>query len=91
MPSSRSLAATAALLVASFVAAAPVGDVEAPRLEGRSSFSVAQVPNPGFKGFIASGTAARVKAYAKYRAKMPEDLVTAVSKAAKQGELLQLH
>ena len=89
MHSSSSLAVTAALLVASFVAAAPVADGEAPRLEGRSTFSVPQVPNPGFKGFITSGTAARAKAYAKYGAKLPDDLAAAVSKAAQQGELLR--
>jgi hypothetical protein len=89
MHSPSSLAATAALLVASFVVAAPVADPEAPRLEGRSTFSIPQVPNPGFKGFHASGTAARAKAYAKYGIAMPEDLAAAVSKATQQGKILQ--
>lgn len=88
MHTSSSVAATAAFLVASFVVAAPVAEPEAPRLEGRSTFSVPQVPNPGFKGFHASGTAARAKAYVKYGTAMPEELAAAVSAAAQQGEML---
>ena len=90
MHSSSSFAATA-LLVASFVVAAPVADVEASHLQGRSTFSIPQIKNPGFKGFLASGTAARAKAYTKYGAKMPEDLAAAVAKAAQQGKLYLEH
>ena len=78
--------ATAALLAASLVTAAPVTDnLEAPHLQGRSTFSVPQVLNPGFKGFIASGVAQRAKAYAKYGATLPADVDSAVKKAASSG------
>ena len=89
MHSSSSLAATAALLVTSFVVAAPVADPDTPRLVGRSTFTVSQVENPGFKGFHASGVAARAKAYAKYGVKLPEDLAAAVSAASQQGKILR--
>jgi hypothetical protein len=86
MHSSTGFAATAALLAASLVNAAPVADnLEAPRLESRSTFSVPQIENPGFKGFIASGVAQRAKAYAKYGAPIPADVKAAVQKAASEG------
>jgi hypothetical protein len=86
MHSSSGFAATAALLAASLIIAAPVTDnLEAPRLEGRSTFSVPQIENPGFKGFVASGVAQRAKAYAKYGAPMPADVKAAVTKAASTG------
>lgn len=86
MHSSTGLAATAAFLAASLVVAAPVTDnLQAPRLEGRSAFSVPQMENPGFKGFVASGVAQRAKAYAKYGAPMPADVKAAVQAAASTG------
>jgi hypothetical protein len=85
MHSSTGLAATAALLVASLTIAAPVTDSESPRLQGRSTFSVPQIENPGFKGFMASGVAQRAKAYAKYGKPMPADVKAAVQAAASEG------
>jgi hypothetical protein len=86
MHSSSGFAATAALLAASLIIAAPVTDnLAAPRLEGRSTFSVSQVKNPGFKGFVASGVAQRAKAYAKYGKPMPAGVKAAVSEAASSG------
>ncbi len=86
MHSSSGFAATAALLAATLIIAAPVTEnLEAPRLEGRSTFSVPQMENPGFKGFIASGVAQRAKAYAKYGAPMPADVLAAVQNAASTG------
>jgi hypothetical protein len=86
MHSSSSFTATAALLVASFVIGAPITDsVEAPHLRGRSTFSVPQIANPGFKGFVASGVAARAKAYAKYGKVLPADVSAAVTQAASKG------
>jgi hypothetical protein len=92
MHSSSGFVATAALLAASFVIGAPVKDnVEAPRLEGRSTFSVPQIENPGFKGFVASGVAQRAKAYAKYGKTLPADVAAAVAKAASQGMYIHLY
>jgi hypothetical protein len=86
MHSSNGFAATAALLAASLVIAAPIMDnLEAPRLEGRSTFSVSQIENPGFKGFVASGIAQRAKAYAKYGKPLPADIAAAVSEVASSG------
>lgn len=86
MHSPSSFAAAAALLATSFVIGAPITDgIEAPRLEGRSTFSVPQIENPGFKGFVASGVAQRAKAYAKYGKPMPADVAAAISKAASTG------
>lgn len=86
MHSSSGFTATAALLAASLIIAAPVTDnLEAPRLQGRSTFSVSQIENPGFKGFVASGVAQRAKAYAKYGKPMPADVKAAVSAAASSG------
>jgi hypothetical protein len=85
MHSSSGFAATAALLAASLIIAAPITDnLEAPRLQGRSTFSVKQIENPGFKGFIASGVAQRAKAYAKYGKPIPASVAAAV-KAASSG------
>ena len=85
MPSLNIFATATALLAASAVIAAPASDIEAPRLQGRSTFTVPQVENAGFKGFIASGSAARAKAYAKYGKPLPVDLAAAVSAAASKG------
>jgi hypothetical protein len=85
MHSLRVLAATAAL-AASFVAGAPASEpIEIPR--SASTFSITQVPNPGFIGFYASGPAALARAYTKYGAAMPDDLVKVVAAGTESGPL----
>lgn len=83
MHSSSGFAATAALLAASLIIAAPIADsLEAPRLEGRSTFSVTQIANPAFKGFVASGVAQRAKTYVKYGKPIPASVAAAVQAAS---------
>jgi hypothetical protein len=85
MHSSVSLAVTVAVITC-FAAAAPLIDIEIPEIQGLPTFSVPQVPNPGFKGFHATGAAALAKTYLKYGKQMPVDLARIVQTAAKNGK-----
>jgi hypothetical protein len=84
MHSQSGLAATAALLAASFVVGAPVSEY-AEIQRSANAFTVHQIHNPGYKGFHASGPAALAKAYTKYNAAMPADLVKAVAAGTGTG------
>lgn len=80
MHSCSGFAAAVAFLAASLVIAAPVTDKRE-----ASTFSVSQIKNPSFKGFVASGVVQRAKAYAKYGKPLPADVAAAVSKTASSG------
>ncbi|KAF2159425.1 hypothetical protein M409DRAFT_37926 [Zasmidium cellare ATCC 36951] len=69
------------VLAASSIQATPQGLRSRDNAPG-NTFSVNQVANPGYNGYVATGQSALVKAYAKYGKQLPASIKSAATKVA---------